>query len=54
MVLPLAMILLRYNFRKGFIGYTPSDISNMATLGNRVVILDGGVYDMTSYVANNG
>lgn len=48
------MIFLRYNFRKGFIGYTPSDISAMVAAGNKVVIIDGGVYDMTNYIANGG
>lgn len=48
------MIFLRYNFRKGFIGYTPQDISNMVATGRKVAIIDGGVYDMTDYVANGG
>lgn len=48
------MIYLRYNFRKGFIGYTPSEINNLAQAGNTIGILDGGVYDLTNYVANGG
>lgn len=48
------MIYLRFNFRKGFIGYTPSEISKRAKAGNVVAIYEGGVYDLTSYVSNSG
>lgn len=48
------MIYLRYNFRKGFIGYTPSEISKKAKAGNVIAIYEGGVYDLTSYVSNSG
>lgn len=48
------MILLRYNYRKGFIGFTPTEISSMASAGRKVAVIDGGVYDMTDYVTNNG
>jgi chitin synthase len=48
------MVYLRYNYRKGFIGYTPSEISSMATAGRTIGIYNGGVYDMTDYIANSG
>lgn len=48
------MVYLRYNFRKGFIGFTPSDIARQAKAGTKIAIYDGGVYDMSDYIANNG
>lgn len=48
------MIFLRYNYRKGFIGFTPSDISRMVATGTKIAVIDGGVYDMTNYIANGG
>lgn len=48
------MIFMRYNFRKGFIGFTPSDISNMAAAGRQILVIGGSVYDMTDYVTNGG
>lgn len=48
------MIYLRYNFRKGFLGYTPKEITKMAQSGRIVGIYEGGVYDLTTYVQNNG
>ncbi|KAM0788255.1 hypothetical protein ACM66B_001406 [Microbotryomycetes sp. NB124-2] len=48
------MIYLRYNFRKGFVGYTPGAVRKMGKAGNNVVIIDGAVYDMTQYIQNGG
>lgn len=48
------MVYLRYNYRKGFIGYTPSEVSSMATAGRTIGIYNGGVYDMTDYIAASG
>lgn len=48
------MVMLRYNFRKGFVGYTPDMINSAASSGSTIAIYDGGVYDLTSYIANGG
>ena len=44
------MTVMRWNNRKGFVGYTPKEIKNMAAAGNLVGIYNGLVYDVTSYV----
>jgi len=49
-----AMIYLRYNFRKGFMGYTPKAVKSLGKSGDNTVIYDGGVYDMSTYITNNG
>lgn len=48
------MIYLRYNFRKGFMGYTPKTVKSRGKSGDNTVIYDGGVYDMSTYITNNG
>ncbi|KAI5481543.1 chitin synthase, glycosyltransferase family 2 protein [Pseudohyphozyma bogoriensis] len=48
------MIYLRYNFRKGFIGYKPSEIKTKANAGSVIAIYDNGVYDLSTFVTNNG
>lgn len=48
------MIYLRFNFRKGFQGYTPSFIRKEADGGKNLVIYEGGVYDMSTYIRNGG
>lgn len=48
------MIYLRYNFRKGFRGYTPGQIRKDAQRGSNVVIYEEGVYDMSTYITNGG
>ena len=48
------MIYLRYNFRKGFMGYTRKAVSKLAKTGSNVVVYDNGVYDMSTYITNNG
>jgi chitin synthase len=41
---------MRWNNRRGFIGYTPKEIRNMASLGRSVGIYRGLVYDVTNYL----
>ncbi|KAK4058243.1 hypothetical protein OIO90_000399 [Microbotryomycetes sp. JL221] len=48
------MIYLRYNFRKGFVGYTPGSVRKMGKSGKNIVIYDGGVYDMSQYIQSGG
>jgi len=45
-----SMILMRSNWRKGFMGYTSDGIDDMVADGRSVGIYRGGVYDVTSYV----
>ena len=49
-----SMIMLRYRFRTGFMGYTKKDIKNMASAGRAVAIYDGLVYELTTYIQQNG
>jgi chitin synthase len=44
------MTVMRWNNRKGFIGYTPKEIRNMANSGRSVGIYRGLVYDVTDYI----
>ncbi|MBW0473377.1 hypothetical protein O181_013092 [Austropuccinia psidii MF-1] len=45
------MYYLRYNYRRGFMGKTPKEISSLARNGRRsIAILDGNVYDLTDYI----
>ena len=46
-----SMILMRSNWRKGFLGYTGDSIDDMIADGRSVGIYRGGVYDVTSYVS---
>ena len=50
------MVFLRYNYRRGFTGYTLGDVSKRAETANtrNTVIYRGNVYDMTAYISNNG
>ncbi|KAM0754954.1 translation initiation factor IF-2 [Meredithblackwellia eburnea MCA 4105] len=48
------MVYLRYNYRKGFMGYTPKEIRSKASSGAVIAIYNGGVYDLTDYVQNSG
>ncbi|WRT65066.1 uncharacterized protein IL334_002008 [Kwoniella shivajii] len=48
------MIMMRHRFRVGFMGYTKKDVKKMATSGRAVVIYDGLVYEMTTYIQQNG
>ncbi|WAQ87615.1 hypothetical protein PtA15_8A520 [Puccinia triticina] len=45
------MYYLRYNYRRGFMGKTPKEISSLARNGRKsIAILDGSVYDLTDYI----
>ena len=41
---------MRWNNRRGFVGYTPKEIRNMASSGRSVGIYRGLVYDVTNYL----
>ncbi|QRV84830.1 chitin synthase [Ceratobasidium sp. AG-Ba] len=43
------MVQMRYQWRKGFMGYQPNEIKNMARNKRAVVIIDGMVYEMTGF-----
>ena len=45
------MIMLRKNYRIGFIGYPPSQITSLAQKQRQIAVLDGMVYDFTNYLA---
>ncbi|KAG5651222.1 hypothetical protein H0H81_009434 [Sphagnurus paluster] len=44
------MVVMRYTARRGFVGYTPKEIKNMANTGRSVGIYNGLIYDLTSYI----
>lgn len=44
------MTLMRYNFRVGFVGYTPSAIRTLAKSGRAVAVYNGLVYDLSDYI----
>ncbi|GAA6007186.1 hypothetical protein JCM11491_003035 [Sporobolomyces phaffii] len=48
------MIYLRYNYRKGFMGYSRGTVKKEASKGKQIFIYDNSVYDMTTYVQNGG
>ncbi len=48
------MIYLRYNFRKGFIGYKPKAVRSTAEAGSAIAIYKDAVYDFSTYVTNGG
>lgn len=45
-----SMTVMRWNYRVGFMGYTPKQVKQMADSGSSVAIYDGLVYDLTDYV----
>ena len=47
-----SMTQMRWNNRVGFIGYTPTDLRNMANTGSSVGVYNGLIYDLTSYIKN--
>ncbi|ESK87178.1 chitin synthase [Moniliophthora roreri MCA 2997] len=47
------MITMRYLFRRGFLGYTPKEIKNMAHNSRSVGVYNGLIYDVTDYI-NSG
>lgn len=48
------MIMLRSRFRQGFIGHTKKSLKSMASAGRAVAIYDGLVYELTTYMRQNG
>lgn len=50
------MVFLRYNFRRGFMGYTKAMVSKRSreSTTRNTVTYRGNVYDMTGYINNNG
>lgn len=48
------MIMMRSRFRKGFMGYTKKDLKNMANAGRAVGIYENKVYELTTYIRQNG
>ena len=45
------MIMLRQNYRIGFIGFPPSQIASLAKSQRQIASLNGMVYDFTDYIA---
>ncbi|KAI6130624.1 glycosyltransferase family 2 protein [Pisolithus croceorrhizus] len=45
-----SMTVMRWNNRVGYVGYTPSEIQDMANSGSSLGILDGLIYDLTTYI----
>jgi chitin synthase len=45
------MVMMRANYKKGYIGYTPKYMKTLATDGDNIVSINGKVYDMTYYIA---
>ena len=45
-----SMILLRKNYKKGDVGYTPNYVSTLAGTQQTIAILNDRVYDFTSYI----
>ncbi|GAA5829328.1 hypothetical protein JCM11251_005008 [Rhodosporidiobolus azoricus] len=49
------MVYLRYNYRKGFMGFSSGTVRKEAKeKGKNIAIIDGSVYDMTDYVTAGG
>jgi chitin synthase len=46
--------MMRWNYRLGFMGYTPKEVRSKAESGSAVAIYDGMVYDLSTYVQQNG
>lgn len=46
------MVLLRFNYRVGFMGVTPSEMKSMAASGRIVAVYRNLVYDLTDYIKN--
>ena len=44
------MLMLRANYKKGYIGYTPKYVSQLADKSMSIATLNGRVYDFTDYV----
>ncbi|KAI6142989.1 chitin synthase-domain-containing protein [Pisolithus tinctorius] len=46
-----SMTIMRWNNRVGYVRYMPSEIKDMANSGSSVGILDGLIYDLTTYLS---
>ncbi len=46
-----SMTLMRWNYRVGFVGYTPKELKNMANSGRSVGVYNGLIYDVTDYLS---
>lgn len=44
------MIVLRHNFKKGDVGYTPKYVSQLAKQSKSIAIINSTVYDFTDYI----
>jgi chitin synthase len=44
------MIMLRANYKEGYVGYTPSYVAQLASQQMSIATLNGKVYDFTNYV----
>lgn len=45
---------MRYNFRKGFMGYTKKEVKTYASEGRAVAIMDGEIYELSDYISQGG
>ncbi|BGP46627.1 hypothetical protein JCM10450v2_002474 [Rhodotorula kratochvilovae] len=49
------MVYLRYNYRKGFMGYSHGTVKKEAKeKGKNIAIYEGNVYDFSTYIQNGG
>ncbi|GAA5976632.1 hypothetical protein JCM11641_005646 [Rhodosporidiobolus odoratus] len=49
------MVYMRYNHRKGFMGYSRGTVKKEASeKGSNIAIIDGSVYDMSDYISAGG
>lgn len=48
------MVRLRYNHRVGFMGFTAKEVRSMASKGRSVAIYDKQVYELSTYINQNG
>ncbi|KXN87631.1 Chitin synthase 8 [Leucoagaricus sp. SymC.cos] len=47
-----SMVQMRYTSRVGFVGYTSKEIKSMAVTGSSLAVIDGLIYDMTTYLSS--
>lgn len=47
-----SMVQMRYTARVGFMGYTPTEVRNLASSGHSVAIYNSMVYDLTTYLTS--
>ncbi|KAK2747189.1 hypothetical protein FQN55_005184 [Onygenales sp. PD_40] len=44
------MIVMRANYKKGYVGYSPSYLKTLAKKSQAIAVIDGYVYDLTDYI----